>query len=194
LRPSSPGTSRSGNISLAIVVTLVAVVFLGIAATSTFRRSVTRQLQTLLFSLQIVDVAEAAITEVAQYEKLVKKFNEPAFRTEFAKAFRNGEYRGGVLFPAEIHLEIEPVTIKERFSLDPRIRIGNVKLIPLQYKIKRSQPVGLLRFVVGVTLTHGKHVFARKVGLDYEYTVFEGDDPGSLNLLISEAPKAKIYP
>lgn len=194
MRSKEPGARRSGNISLAIVVTLVSIIFLGIAATSTFRRSVTRQLQTLLFSLQIVDVAEAAITEVAQREKLLDHFNKEANKQLLAKAFREGEYRGGVVFPAKVGLEIEPKAIKERFKMDPRISIGNVQVIPLQYRVKRSQPVGTMRFLVGVTLSQGRQVFAKKVAADYEYTIFEGDDPGTLNLLISEAPKAKVYP
>lgn len=194
LRSNDSGAKRSGNISLAIVVTLVAIIFLGIAATSTFRRSVTRQLQTLLFSLQIVDVAEAAITEVAQREKLLDFFNREVNKQEFARSFREGEFKGGVVFPAQVNLEMEPKAIKERFAMDPRILIGNVRLVPLQYKVKQTYPAGLLRFVVGVTLTQGRQVFAKKVALDYEYTIFEGDDPGTLNLLISEAPKAKVYP
>jgi hypothetical protein len=173
---------------------MVAIIFLGMAATSTFRRNVTRQLQTLLHHMLIVDVAESAIAEVAQQEKLVEAFRDPTRLDALRRAFREGEYKGGVLFPAEIPIAIEPAAIKQRYSVDERVRIGDVELIPLQYKPNPMRQTGLMRFQVGVTMKEGKREFARKVAADYEFSVFEGDDPGTLQFLLSRAPMAKVYP
>lgn len=197
------GRRRRGGISLALVVTMVTIVFLGLSATSFFRRSVTRQLASLLYSLQIVDIAEAAINEVAQREKLDEYFRQPGKVDALAQAFKNGNYQGGVLFPpgaapgdtrAPVFLEIEPTAVKARFQDDERIRVGDVKMIPLQYRPTKARQVGLLRFVVGVSLEDGPRTFAKKVGADYEYSVFKDPATNELRFLLSLAPKAKVYP
>lgn len=189
-----PARTRRGGISLALVVTMVAIIFLGMAATSTFRRNVTRQLQTLLHHMLIVDVAEAAIAEVAKQEKLVEAFRDPTRLEALRRAFREGQYKGGILFPAQVPITIEPVAIKQRFSIDERVRIGDVELVPLQYQPNPMRQTGLMRFQVGVTMREGEREFARKVAADYEFSVFEGDIPGTLQFLLSRAPKAKVYP
>jgi hypothetical protein len=186
--------TRTGGVSLAVVVTIVAIAFLGIAYTSNFRRSVTRQMQTLLHNMQIVDIAEAALTEVTQDQKLAVALNTPANIAKLKAAFTGGTMRGGVLFPADTDLVLAPDEVRRRLAADPRIRVGDVQVVPLQYRPNKERQRGMMRFVVGVTLTENQRVFAKRIAHDYEYSVSAGDDPGTLAFLFSKAPKAKIYP
>lgn len=186
--------ARAGGVSLAVVVTIVAIAFLGIAYTSQFRRSVTRQLQTLLYSLQTVDIAEASLAEVTRTEKLTAALNTAGNIAKLRAAFTGGELRGGVLFPAPSGITLAPDEIRRRMAADPRISIGDVEVVPLQYRPDKQRQRGIMRFVVGVTLTENQRVFTKRIAHDYEYSVSAGDDPGSLSFLFSAAPKAKLYP
>lgn len=180
--------SRRGAVALAIVASLASVVFLGVSAASYFRRSVTRRLDALVQSGRLVDLAEAAISEVAHPRRLGELYGQPEVQAALEQAFTAGA--GRLILRPDVVVSAEASETRARLTAEPGVEVSPVTLRLVEYVPLRN--VGRLRLTVEVAVTTAVRRYARTLGMDYQVSFYESG--GELKVRVPLEPLARLYP
>jgi hypothetical protein len=181
---------------------MIAIVFLGISASAYFRRNVTRQLERLIFNMDMVAIGEDAMSLISQdgrlgpngNGKVQQFFLEPANVAKLKDSFRRGEYKGGMLLPAPGDMWIPPTSIRDQYRDDPDIEIGDVRLIVTQYRPRVGKNWGVMRFIVKVSITKGQRTFEKKLARDHSFKLMDVNKDGLPEIFLSDTRMAKVFP
>lgn len=173
-----------------IVVTLVAVAFVGIMAVSTFRRNVTWQVDSLVQQARLQELGEAAIAEVAVAERISQAYRSPANLAAFGQALETGTLIAGVLVPQGGAIQIDPSEVRQRLGTAEGLTLGTVQVRPVEYLVSRN--LGRMRFQVEVEVQRQQRTLRRSLAQDFEFALL--DDGGQLGFLLAKAPSARLYP
>jgi hypothetical protein len=170
---------------------MVTVAFLGIAAISKFRSSVTRQVDGLIQNVRLVDLAEAALSEVANSTRLRQVYNQPGNKAALLAAFASGTITGGVLVPNGGAASVEPTLVRARLGVPGKVEFGSVEVRPVEYLPALNK--GRMRFTVVATVVAGPRTYRRTLAQDYEFALLDLGG-GNLGFLMPSAPVARLYP
>lgn len=174
-----------------MVVVLIAVLMLGILALTTFRRSTSRNLAGMVYRLEAVSFAEAAIAEVAHPAFLVQIFSDGGGRDALATALRTGRREGSAVYPAAMDLRVDAERLQAALGDGSSLRVGEVRIQPLVYYPGAGSQKGLMRFSVEVTREAAGRVTRVTVAEDYEFTMFrEGMD--RLRFMVALSPTRRL--
>ncbi len=182
--------NRSG-LSIPIVVTLLAVVAMGLFAAAMFRQNMTRNLAALVGGARIQSIAEAAIREVAASRKLTEVFSDTGAREQLAQAFQGGTNQGGTLTPSRVAFEIPAQLMASAYAQEPGVSLAPVKVIPLSYQPDRRSQKGKLRFLSRVQADLSGRTLKSEVIWDYDFTLFASGE--ELVFLLARAPSLRSY-
>lgn len=185
-------TARRRGLSIPIVVTLLAVVGMGLLAAAVFRQNVSRNLAALVRGARAVSVAEAAIAEVASRERLEAVFADPGARAQLAAALAGGTLAGGVLTPQPTAFEVAAGVVAEAYAADPSLELDAVRVLPLFYLPDPEAQKGVLRFLAVARAVAGDRTLEKQVAHDYEFTMYRDGD--RLRFLLARAPIRRMYP
>ena len=185
-------TSPRAGLSIPIVVTLLAVVGMGLLAAAAFRQSVSRNLAALVRGARAVSVAEAAIAEVASRERLEAVFADPGARAQLAAALQGGTLEAGVLTPQPTAFEVAAGVVAEAYQDDPTLELDPVRVLPLFYYPDRQAQKGVLRFLATSRAVASGRTVEKQVAHDYEFTMYR--DGEVLRFLLARAPLRRMYP
>lgn len=181
---------RRRALALPVVVAMVTVAFIGVAAASYFRSGLLRQLDGLVEGVRLLDLAEAAISEVATRANLERAYGPGAGLETLKEAFSTGSYIAGVLEPNGGEASLAPARLRELHAGDERLEIGDVQVRPTEYIPSRNR--GRLRFRVRVRAEGALRTHTREVAQDFEFSLL--DAGGRPAFLLGSSPAARIYP
>lgn len=173
------------------MVAILTFLFLGVAALSFFRRGATRNLAALVHRLEALQIAEAAIAEVANPRQLQAIFDAGDGRSRLQAAIRDGRNEAGILYPAPLGLAVPAERLLALYAGDASLTIGEVRLQVMQYFPHPSSQKGVMRFTVEVGRTIGDRETSLVVAQDFEFSMYrDGED--TLRFLVTLAPVRKV--
>lgn len=162
---------------------LAAASFLVLASLGLYRRLVTRQVADRALDLELVQVAESAIAELADPATLAERFAGGPTAT-WAQAFRGGTDQGGLVVPAGGSVALLPNLTLSALGPEAGVELDLVEVIPLFYLPAARR--GRLRFVARVRARRGPIEAQRTVAHDYDVNLFEAG--GQLRFQLGGAP------
>lgn len=176
-----------GGIAMGVVLALVAVAAVGVAALALHRRSVTRGVAAARLRAALLRVGTGALEEAARPSSLEAALRSPAVLEELARAFRDGEVRGGILVPAGGAFAVAPT--QTRVALGEGFEVSDVEVLPLYYLPSGNR--GRFRLLVEVAGQAGP--LARRRLLAHDVDLHLVGSGAGLRVWSTGAPVARIH-
>lgn len=189
----APPRGRAG-LAIPLVVALVLIAMISVAAMQTFRRGVTLQLDALLQSAYLQTVAEAALSEVADRDRLREVYAVPANLAALQAGYRQGTHRGGVLRPKDgAPVTVPPQETRARLAAErPEVEVGDVSIHHVEYTYGRRR--GVMRFHVAVAIESAGKRTSRRFVQDWQFNMHDlsntGDGP--VVFALATAPDRRV--